>query len=82
MVKTTIGYGFSDFGKRPPLIPYYFIMILRLIYKPPHDVFIIYLIRVSYWPITGRHVAFEEVGVSANKRATRGKRGGFQKVVT
>jgi len=39
MVKTTIGYGFSDFGKRPPLIPYYFIMILRLIYKPPHDVF-------------------------------------------
>ena len=38
MVKTTIGYGFSDFGKRPPLIPYYFVMILRLIYKPPYDV--------------------------------------------
>jgi hypothetical protein len=41
-------------------------MVLRPIYKPPCDVFITPLIRGL---------------ILTNKRATRGKRGGFQNVV-
>jgi hypothetical protein len=40
-------------------------MVLRLIYKPPCDVFITPLIRVSYHPIGGRHVAFGCVGINS-----------------
>jgi len=59
-----IGYGLLlQFSNTPPLIGCYFIMVLRQIYKPPCDVFITPLIRVSYHPIGGRHVALVYAGV-------------------